>query len=123
MIDNETGQSDLFKVLTPDEEKEYRQWARTNWEHGTDINPLWHPAVRAECAQIQAEYPAALQVARDLQIRSGFTVAAVDSVIKAWRDQAVSIFKTWRHDTMNGCYCFERWGMYVGVEYDGYIHT
>jgi hypothetical protein len=26
-------------------------------------------------------------------------------------------------DSLNGCYYFQRWGMYVGVEEDGYIHT
>ena len=26
-------------------------------------------------------------------------------------------------DHLNGCYFFQRWGMYVGIETDGYIHT
>ena len=45
----------------------------------------------------------------------------IDSIIKAWPDQAVEIFKDLRF--AGDHYSFNRWGMYVGVEFDGYIHT
>lgn len=43
------------------------------------------------------------------------------AVAEAWPDQAASIFPTMR--AMSDHYSFDRWGMYVGVEPDGYIHT
>lgn len=47
--------------------------------------------------------------------------AVIEAIKKAWPDQADDIFEQ-MHD--NGDYFyFTRWGMYVGVEYDGYIHT
>jgi hypothetical protein len=49
--------------------------------------------------------------------------AVVQAVVKAWPDQAVEILRDIRPDTLNGCWGFRRWGMYVGVEYDGYIHS
>lgn len=45
----------------------------------------------------------------------------VDAILKRWPDQAGEILPTVRQAYDH--YYFERWGMYVGIEYDGYIHT
>jgi hypothetical protein len=46
---------------------------------------------------------------------------AAESLLKAWPDQVDAIMQTIRRAMDH--YCFTRWNMYVGVEYDGYIHT
>ena len=53
--------------------------------------------------------------------RSLIPRAVVDAIIKAWPDQAAEILAglVFRGDH----YSFDRWGMYVGVEFDGYVHT
>ena len=48
-------------------------------------------------------------------------VAVMQRIIKAWPDQAVEILREIQF--AGDHYSFTRWGMYVGVEYDGYIHT
>lgn len=47
--------------------------------------------------------------------------AVINAVLKAWPDQATEILASIKHNYDH--YFFERWGMYVGIEYDGYIHT
>ena len=47
--------------------------------------------------------------------------AVIDAIIKAWPDQAIEILRDLRF--AGDHYSFTRWGMYVGVEFDGYIHT
>lgn len=41
-----------FKSLTPSEETKFRAWARDNYKPLTEINPVWHPVARDECARI-----------------------------------------------------------------------
>lgn len=43
---------DLWRELSKEEEGEFRQWARDNWEIGDELNPMWHPVVRDECLLI-----------------------------------------------------------------------
>jgi hypothetical protein len=62
-----------------------------------------------------------LQAIRHQKLDDGYSAAAIDAIIKAWPDQALEILTELRM-TMDHYY-FNRWGMYVGVEYDGYIHT
>ncbi len=50
----------IFKDLTPEEVKEYKQWARDNYIPGTQINELWHPVVREECLSMNKERTAPL---------------------------------------------------------------
>src|SRR6266851_10209958 len=121
MENNNMVPDSIFKVATHKEELELRKWARDNWKHGSEVNKLWHPIVRAEIAQMQAEYPALLVVAENKALSKGVHSAVVDALIKAWPEQAVEILEQLNYDSMNGCYYFSRWGMYVGVEYDGYI--
>ena len=47
--------------------------------------------------------------------------AVIDAIIKAWPDQAVEILSQLQFSGDH--FSFTRWGMYVGVEFDGYIHT
>lgn len=44
----------LFRMLTAEEEREFRAWAREHYEAGTYIKPFWHPVVRDECQRISA---------------------------------------------------------------------
>lgn len=46
---------ELYRKLNPEEEKEFRQWARDNYTPGTDIKGAWHPIVRDECHKINQE--------------------------------------------------------------------
>lgn len=45
----------MWRKLTPKQEGEFRTWARQNYVPGTEIDPLWHPVVRAECDRINAD--------------------------------------------------------------------
>lgn len=43
----------LYRELTEQEEVEFRQWARDNFNPLTDtVDSLWHPIVRDECNKI-----------------------------------------------------------------------
>ena len=46
----------LFRELTPEEETEYRRWARDNYKPGTEINGVWHPIVQDECVLMNREW-------------------------------------------------------------------
>jgi hypothetical protein len=45
----------LFKDLTKFEVGYFVWWARKNYTRGDDINPVWHPVVRAECETMNRE--------------------------------------------------------------------
>lgn len=45
------------KKLTSKEERGYRDWAREHYQRHTPIDPLWHQAVKNECAKINCEQP------------------------------------------------------------------
>lgn len=47
--------SGFFRDLSAQEETEFRQWARDNYTPGAQVNNLWHPVVRDECAKINQE--------------------------------------------------------------------
>jgi len=44
-----------FRDLNPEEEKEFRQWARANYEPGMENHALYHPMIRDECNKIKTE--------------------------------------------------------------------
>jgi len=46
----------LHRDLATEEEKEFRNWARENWEIGEPVNPVWHPTVVQECAKMLDEH-------------------------------------------------------------------
>lgn len=43
---------ELFRELSKEEEKEFRQWAKDNYVPNGKINSVWHPVVRSECEKI-----------------------------------------------------------------------
>ncbi|HPT70835.1 MAG TPA: hypothetical protein PLE74_00975 [Candidatus Cloacimonadota bacterium] len=45
----------LYKDLTIEEEKEYRQWARDNYIPFDPIKGIWHWVVQDECVKINKE--------------------------------------------------------------------
>jgi len=45
----------LFRILTEEEKKEFRQWARDNYIPLDRISPVWHPEVQDECIKINLE--------------------------------------------------------------------
>ena len=45
----------LFRNLTTEEEDEFRQWARDNYEPFSEIKGVWHPIVQDECVKINQE--------------------------------------------------------------------
>ncbi len=53
----------LFKQLTEEEEEEFREWARENYEPLSEIKGIWHPVVQAECVKINDVWGAPLVVA------------------------------------------------------------
>ena len=42
----------MFKDLDSIEEKEFRKWARENYEPLTEIKGVWHPTIQEECAEM-----------------------------------------------------------------------
>ncbi|KAA1015990.1 hypothetical protein FVF58_01160 [Paraburkholderia panacisoli] len=42
----------LFRELTPDEETQFRQWARENYKPFEPINGVWHWVAQDECVRI-----------------------------------------------------------------------
>lgn len=42
----------FFRKLTPAEERKFREWARDNYEPGSEIKGTWHPVVQDECVEI-----------------------------------------------------------------------
>lgn len=46
----------IWRQLTAEEAKEFRQWARDNFKVNVDaIDEMWHPIVIAECYLMIAE--------------------------------------------------------------------
>ena len=43
----------LYKCLNPQEEQEFRQWAKDNFDPNTPANPVWHPVIRDEWKKLQ----------------------------------------------------------------------
>jgi hypothetical protein len=47
----------------------------------------------------------------------------IESIGSSFPTNADSILQDLKWSSINGCYYFERWGMWVGCEVDGYIHS
>jgi len=45
----------IFRDLNEEEEVEFRQWARDNYEPFSEVSTIWHPVVRDECIKINKE--------------------------------------------------------------------
>lgn len=46
---------DLHRILSPEEEKDFRKWARENYKAGEDINTTWHPVIIHEIGLMTME--------------------------------------------------------------------
>lgn len=98
----------------------------------TDYEPVRHGYGEAEwCAQVMAS---AMRKADSVAIdnyhsrqRNDKAPPLPDAVILAMRRkhgaQADSFISALQWDGLNGCWCYEHAGMYLGVEQDGYIHS
>jgi tRNA uridine 5-carbamoylmethylation protein Kti12 len=45
----------LFKHLSDEEQRAYREWARENYRIYSPIQGIWHPVVQDECVKMNAE--------------------------------------------------------------------
>jgi len=45
---NDSDSLSLWRTLSPEEEKEFRQWAHDNFDPDGEANCMWHPVVRDE---------------------------------------------------------------------------
>jgi hypothetical protein len=51
------------------------------------------------------------------------TQVVVEAVTKAFPKEASDILAELKYDNIMKCWFFVRWGMFVGVEENGYIHS
>ncbi len=45
----------MFRQLTEPEKEKFKLWAQANYIPHTEINPVWHPVIQAECRRINEE--------------------------------------------------------------------
>jgi hypothetical protein len=45
----------MFRELTEQEQKEFKEWARKNYAPHSKIDELWHPVIKHECLKINVE--------------------------------------------------------------------
>jgi len=45
----------LYRKLSIEEVKEFKQWSRDNYIPFTKINSAWHPIIKEECEKINEE--------------------------------------------------------------------
>ena len=45
------------------------------------------------------------------------------AVVQSWPHEADAIMREMKWDGLNGCWFIERYGMVIGIERDGYIHS
>jgi len=50
----------LFRELNPEEQEDFKQWARDNYTPLSPIKGVWHPAVQRECTRINEEHTLSL---------------------------------------------------------------
>jgi len=50
----------MFRELSPEEEKGFRNWARIEWEEQGSVepNPIWHPIINDEITKMKEEQDA-----------------------------------------------------------------
>ena len=46
-----------------------------------------------------------------------------DAVGRAFPNDATEVLREMRWDGICGCWMIERWGMWIGIETDGYVHS
>lgn len=92
----------IFRNLSENEESEFRTWARENYKKGEPVNPLWHPAVKDECAAINYNrFKVALEIqdAGNMRAIAREFVKVIDNAMAeikvttlVWEDPAVVLF-------------------------------
>ncbi|MBM84698.1 MAG: hypothetical protein CMM47_01575 [Rhodospirillaceae bacterium] len=55
MIETKKMKPTLFRELSKEEEKPFRQWARENYKPMSPISSVWHPIVQEECERMNVE--------------------------------------------------------------------
>ena len=55
----------MFRQLTKPEKEKFKLWAQANYIPHTEINPVWHPVIQAECRRINEEIEAQLSEFRN----------------------------------------------------------
>jgi len=58
----------LFISLDDNQEKEYRQWARTNFKVMDNINSMWHPVIQDECRIIVEQFTNQLNALNKIEV-------------------------------------------------------
>jgi hypothetical protein len=49
----------IWKDLSPEEVREFVQWALDNWKPNTEMNKVWHPAIRRTWSQLDESFATA----------------------------------------------------------------
>jgi trehalose/maltose hydrolase-like predicted phosphorylase len=49
----------IWRDLSPEEVKEFVQWALDNWKPDTQINNVWHPVVRSTWGKLDEAFATA----------------------------------------------------------------
>jgi len=82
---------DLFRELSEEEAKEFRQWARNNYTPHSEIKSIWHPVVVEECHKMNAE---TMNLEEDDIVYTEYTRIA-------WPDyQSLMDHPDWAHQTV-----------------------
>jgi hypothetical protein len=55
MQDLESELNMLFRELSTEEEKSFRQWARDNYKPFDPIEGIWHSVIQSECVKMNEE--------------------------------------------------------------------
>jgi len=46
----------IWRDLSPEDVREFIQWALDNWKPNTLVNPVWHPVIRRTWSQLDASF-------------------------------------------------------------------
>ncbi len=49
----------IWKDLSPEEVREFVQWALDNWKPNTEVNKVWHPVIRRTWSQLDESFATA----------------------------------------------------------------
>lgn len=56
----------IFRTLSVEEIRKFKQWARDNYTPGEPIREIWHPVIQHECAVMNEEVRLAAELKIDL---------------------------------------------------------
>ena len=46
----------IWRDLSPEEVREFIQWALDNWKPNTEVNKVWHPVIRRTWSQLDESF-------------------------------------------------------------------